>query len=143
MFRSPLATDRRGSLDTYVAAGLILPLLFATLFGGMDVLHLLLVSDELSGARTVGAAEASIAGGVTPGVVNDVRSAFGDPSVNPLLIRVTGTAAPVPWGDTISLTTVLPVSLSGFPYNLLGLTGKTVDIGGTTVVTSNWVPSGP
>lgn len=143
MCRCPRGTDRRGSLETYIAAGLVLPLLFVTLFGGMSVLHLLVVSNELAGARTVGAAEASVVGGVTSAVVSDVRSAIGDPSVNPSQIQVTGTAPPVPWGGRISLTTNLPISLSGFPYSVLGLAGKTVDIGGTTVVTSNWVPSGP
>lgn len=105
-------------------------------------MRLTLLANELAGARAAGAAEAAIAGGVTPSVVQMIRSSLGDGAISGQSVIVTGTSGPVPWGNPVTVTAQLPVHLSGFPYSVLGLQGQTILIGGSTTVTSNWIPPG-
>lgn len=145
MCRSRWASDERGSLDVFVAAAMVLPLLILTLFGGWGVIQLAVLSTDIQGAQEVGAEGAAIQGGVTSSVVADVRSALTGTPLEALSgeVSVTGTPPPVPWGDTVTLTVSLPLQLTGFPWNLVGLAGQTVTLGGTSYVSSNLVPSGP
>lgn len=135
-------SEEKGGLDVFVATAMVLPLLLLTLFGGWGVLHLLASSTELAGAREIGAEEAAIEGGVTPSVVLDVKSALQSvPGAAGVV--VTGTPPPVPWGEPVTLTVRLPLVLRGFPWTFLGLEGQTIELGGTSRVSSNRIPSGP
>jgi|GEM_PF-3476809 len=145
MFRFRRVSNQAGSLDIFIAAAMVLPLLLLTLFGGWTAIQIAVLSTELQGAQEVGAEAAAIQGGVTSQVQQDVRSALTGTSLQDQAqeISVTGTPPPVPWGETVALYVSLPLQLEGFPWTVLGLEGKTVVLGGKSDVSSNLVPAGP
>lgn len=142
-FRFQPVSNQSGSLDVFIAAALVLPVILLTLFGGWVGLQLGLLDTELAGARQVGAEVASIQGGVTPTVVADVKSALSGTGIPPQEVQISGTGGPVPWGSPVSITVVWSVPFVGFPYNVMGLEGVSARLGGTSRVTSNLVPPGP
>ena len=132
--------DESGSLSTYIAATVVLPLLAMLAGAGIALSGLANTAANVNDARDAGVVAAEIQGGVTPTVVQEVASTLQSLGINPSTARVSGTPAPVPWGSSVALTVTAPVPLSGFPWNLLGLAGQTVVVGGTTYTTSNVHP---
>lgn len=132
--------DDSGSLSTYIAASVVLPLLAMLAGAGLALSGLAATAANVNDARDAGVVAAEIQGGVDPTVVQAVDTTLESLGVNPSTALVYGTPPPVPWGSTLSLTVTEPVPLIGFPWNLLGLAGQTVVVGGTTYTTSNVDP---
>ena len=139
---SPPCTDRgeEGSVSTYIAAALVLPLLAMIAGAGIAMAGLASVSGSLDDARDAGVVAAEIQGGVTPSVVGTVESTLQSLGIDPAKANVSGTPGPVAWGGAIALSVTEPVRLQGFPWTLIGLSGQTVTLGGTTYATSNVAP---
>jgi hypothetical protein len=132
--------DDSGSLSTYLAAGLVLPLLAMLAGAGIALSGLATTAANLNDARDAGVVGAEIQGGLTPAVVSQVDTTLESLGVNPASATVSGTPAPVPWGSPIQLTVTASVPLAGFPWNAMGLAGRSVIVGGTTYTTSNLLP---
>jgi hypothetical protein len=132
----------RGDLSTYLAATIVLPLLLVAGAGGTAVAGLAVQQAQLAEARSAGLLAAEVAGGVTPAVTDQVLATLQGLGMGSAGVTVTGTPGPVAWGQPIQLTVTRTVVLSGFPWNLIGMEGRTVTLGGTTTTTSNaMVPS--
>lgn len=97
---------------------------------------------EIADARDVGVLAAEIQGGLTPSVQDAIDRALAAQGIDPASVQVSGTPAPAPWGTTIQLSVEQPVTLTGLPWDFLGLSGRTVILGGTAYATSNLAPSG-
>ena len=134
------ARDESGSLSTYIASAVVLPLLAMLAGAGIALSSLASTAASVSDARDAGVVSAEIQGGVTQVVIRQVDETLASLGIDPAAAQVTGTPAPVPWGSPIALTVTDPVSLSGFPWNALGLAGHSVTVGGTTYATSNLMP---
>ncbi len=132
--------DDSGSLSTYVATAVVLPLLAMLAGAGIALSGLAGTAASVGDARDAGVVGAEVQGGLTPTVVQQVDQTLASLGINPAQVQVTGTPAPVPWGSQISLTVTDPVTLSGFPWNAMGLAGHSVTLGGTTYATSNLMP---
>lgn len=129
-----------GGLSTYIASAMVLPLLLAAGAGGSGIASLIGQNAELTQARAAGVLLAEVEGGVTPDVISQVQQTLTGMGISPQDVSITGTPAPVPWGQPIEVVVTRSVSLAGFPWTLVGLDGRTVTLGGTTVTTSNLAP---
>lgn len=136
--REPHPED--GSLSTYIAAALVLPLLAMIAGAGVALAALANEAGNVNMARDAGVVAAEVQGGVTSQVVSTVQTTLESLGIDPSTVQITGTAAPAPWGSPITLTVTRPVTLQGFPWTLIGLGGQTVTLGGTTYATSNVAP---
>lgn len=125
-----------GDVSTYIAAAVVLPLLLLLASAGLSLSGLLNAAGEVSTAQSAGIMAAEIQGGVTPAVASLVTSQLGAMGV-PGTVSVTGTPGPVTWGGSIELDVVDATTLEGFPWNLMGLAGTTVRLGGPMYATSN------
>lgn len=134
------ARDESGSLSTYIASAVVLPLLAMLAGAGIALSGLASTAASVSDARDAGVVSAEVQGGVTQVVIHQVDATLTSLGIDPTGAQVTGTPAPVPWGSPITLTVTDPVPLSGFPWNVLGLAGHSVTVGGTTYATSNLMP---
>jgi hypothetical protein len=128
-----------GSLSTYIAASMVLPLLLLLVFLGVSLSGLIYTESKVDIARDAAVLQAEIQGGVTPQVVSSVDSMLQSLGV-PGTWTVSGTPAPVPWGQPIQLTVTDRYALYGFPWDILGMQGDTVVLGGTVQATSNRSP---
>jgi hypothetical protein len=131
-----------GSLATYVAAATVLPLLAMLAAAGVGLSALAARAGEIADARDVGVLAAEIQGGLTPSVQDAIDRSLAAQGIDPASVQISGTPAPAPWGSSIQLSVEEPVTLTGLPWNLLGLAGRTVTLGGVTYTTSNLAPSG-
>lgn len=132
--------SEEGSLSTYIAASLVLPLLAMIAGAGIGLETLSGMAANVNDARDAGVVAAEVQGGVTPQVVSTVRTTLSSLGLSAASARVSGTPGPVPWGGSLSLTVTDPVRLQGFPWSLMGLAGQTITLGGTTYATSNLSP---
>jgi hypothetical protein len=138
--KAPCAAREEGSLSTYVAAAIVLPVLAMLAAAGVALSGLATTAANVDDARDAAVVAAEVQGGVTPTVVSSVQQTLSRLGIDPNAAAIQGTPSPQPWGSPISLTVTYPVSLSGFPWTLLGLAGRTVTVGGTTYATSNRAP---
>lgn len=125
-----------GGLSTYIAAGIVLPLLILLAAAGLSLSGLLSQAGELTNAQSAGLMAAEIQGGVTPEVVSLVTSDLRSMGIQGT-VSVAGTTGPVSWGQSIELDVTDQTVLSGFPWNLMGLSGVTIQLGGPMYATSN------
>jgi len=132
--------DEAGSLSTYIASAVVLPLLAMLAGAGIALSGLATTAASVNDARDAGIVGAEVQGGVTATVVSQVDTTLRSLGINPAQATVTGTPGPVPWGSPITLTVTESVPLAGFPWNALGLAGQAVTVGGTTYATSNLAP---
>lgn len=129
-----------GSLSTYIAVAVVLPLLAMLAGAGIALSGLAATAANVSDARDVASLAAEVQGGVTSQVVAAADNALAGLGLSVSAATVTGTPAPVAWGGEVAVTVTEPVTLTGFPWTLLGLAGQTVTLGGTTYATSNVAP---
>lgn len=130
-----------GDLSTYISAALILPLLLLLASAGLALSGLLNQAGEVTTAQSAGLMAAEIQGGVTPAVASLITSQLRAMGVAGT-ISVTGTPGPVAWGGSIELGVVDETTLQGFPWNLMGLAGTSIRLGGPMYATSNFVSQG-
>lgn len=128
-----------GSLSTYIAAAMVLPLLILLASAGLALSGLVNQAGELTSAQSAGLMAAEIQGGVTPEVSSLVTSQLASEGIQGG-VSVTGTPGPTPWGGSIDLNVTDQTALTGYPWNLMGLSGVTIQLGGPMYATSNLEP---
>lgn len=116
------ALGEAGDISAFLAAALLLPLLFLLVWGGIGVITLMHAKDSLLEATQQGLLATELSGGVTPAVRSLVSQ---DTSTDPLLAlaapTISGSMGPVPWGGPVQLTVAINLPLAGPPWAWLGV----------------------
>lgn len=133
--------DQRGALSTFIAAGMVLPMLLLTIFGGSAVLRVAQLQGDIATLRDGALLQVEAAGGVTPATSQKLQARLHALAPRLQAIRVTGTPAPVAWGSPVRLSITAGLQLSGPPWSFIGSSGQTIRLGGTSYGTSNRAPS--
>lgn len=95
--------SERGDLSSYLAAGMLLPLLLLISGGGAATLGLLSDRQAVVAISYAALRQADAQGGLTPSLAQSLKAQLQRDLPRLLAVQVSGTPAATPWGEPLCL----------------------------------------